>query len=143
MTLPDWLNENLFRWIANNGFAVVMAILLLGFAGSILTLLRYVVIDAVRYFTLRLDQMSERQSTSTDRQTASIDRLRETMDRQGELLGALAEGQRTAMLFLSHNMAEVVAHRAAVEPLANPESTPPGSADHPRPTLGVVKAVQQ
>jgi len=141
MTLPEWLNDNLFKWIANNGFAVVMAILLLGFAGSILALLRYVVIDAVRYFTVRLDQMSERQSNSTDRQTASVQRLSETMDRQGQLLGALAEGQRTAMVFLSHNMAEVVAHRAAVESPMIPEMPLPGSADHPRPTPGVVKAV--
>lgn len=128
--MPEWLDSETFKWIANNGFAVVIAILILTIiVAPILALLRYVIFDAVRYFTNRLDDIAtqqreqfrdmaaaqgeafgrlalaqERQNDSIDRQTEQITMSREQAVRNNEALSAL-------LMFVSHTQQEVVAHR--------------------------------
>jgi hypothetical protein len=106
------------KWVANNGFAVVIAILLL-------LLLRYVIIDAVAHFNRRLDTMSSEQLASFRDMTSAIRHLDETLDRLADQSAANHEAINTVLLFISHTQQEVVAHRTVVEGLERAAPSPP------------------
>jgi uncharacterized membrane protein YccC len=116
------------RWIVNNGFAVVIAILLL-------FLLRYVIVDAVAHFNKRLDTATVEQSTgfrdvaAAIRDQANATRhLDNTLDRLAEQASANHEAISTVLLFISHTQQEVVAHRVAIEGTSATVPSPPMQA---------------
>lgn len=96
------------RWVANNGFAVIIALLLLG-------LLRYVIIDAVAHFNRRLDELTIAQMTAVRDLTGSIEHLDHTLDKVAAQSAANHEALSNVMLFISHTQQEIVAHRQSVE----------------------------
>lgn len=124
--MPNWIDSQMFQWIANNGFAVVFAILLLGLiVVPILALLRYVIFDAVRYFTNRLDSMSLQQANAFDKLSVSIDRQSDVIALSREQAVRNNEALSTVLMFLSHTQQEVVAHRTAVEGPNDVAPSPP------------------
>jgi predicted PurR-regulated permease PerM len=127
------------RWIANNGFAVVIAtMLLLGFFWVLRVVLGDLakrVSSAVTYFTTKLDMVSDRQEKSLDRLddrlsmmtdnsidgttrlTAALNEIASSQREQAAAMAALNESNRILLTFMTQNMANVQAHRAVVEPI--------------------------
>lgn len=135
--LPEWVNENLFKWVANNGLAVVFVILLLGvIVGPLLALLRYVIRDAVGHFNTRLDTSSMEVSAGFRELTRTLGHLDQTLDRLTEQSAANHEALTSLMLFQAHTQAEVIAHRANMESGQDPKIPTPA------PPVGVVKPVE-
>lgn len=96
------------QWVANNGFAVVIALLLLW-------MLRDMVLSAVGQFNKRLDALTHAQTSAVQQLTGSIEHLDHTLDRVARQSAANHEALSILMRFLSHTQQEIVAHRATVE----------------------------
>jgi hypothetical protein len=115
-SLPEWVNEQLFRWITNNGLATVFVILVLGvIVAPLLALLRYVIQDAVGHFNTRLDNAQLEQSAGFREMSAVITHLDGTLDRLADQSAANHEALSNLLMFVSHTQLEVVAHRGVVE----------------------------
>lgn len=133
------------RWVANNGFAVVMATLLLFvlfiILNRVLGNIAAQITGAIQYFTSKLDVISTRQESSFDRfdnrmesmaerQAVATEKLADVLREQTAALVSMGESNRNILIFLTQNMAQLAAHRQAVEG---------GDA----PSTGVVKPIQQ
>lgn len=110
------ISDQMFQWIANNGFAVVVAMFLM-------YMLRVVILDASQHFTQRIDALADDQRMAFRDVTRSNAVLVETLEKQTQAINdnrvvmeQMHEGLKTMLLFLSHTQQEVVAHRATVEP---------------------------
>src|SRR5437016_5364672 len=112
---PITLSDDLFKWIANNGFAVVMAVLLLG-------LLSYVIFDAVAHFNTRLDQSALelsagfREMAATNRETTgAISHLDRTLDKLANQSSANHEALSILLRFQSMTQQDVMVAKRTVE----------------------------
>lgn len=124
--LPEWVNEQLFKWITNNGLATVFVILVLALIVTpLLALLRYVIRDAVGHFNTRLDQNSTELSAGFRELAVAIRHLDGTLDELATQAHANHEAISNLMMFVSHTQQEVVAHRTVIEgPSASIPSPP-------------------
>jgi Mg2+/Co2+ transporter CorB len=114
--LPEWVNESMFKWVTNNGLAVVFVVLLLALVVSpLFLLLRYVIFDAVRYFTARLDSMARSQARSTERLADAIAGLAQETRQSREQNVLNHEALSGIMLFMSRTQQDVVLTKKAVE----------------------------
>jgi hypothetical protein len=149
------------RWVANNGFAVVIALsvilpgvalfgwLVRGLVNGMATRIDH----AVEYFTQKLDSLSARQeqsldrlddrlesmtTTSTDNANGIAQALREIARSQSEQAAAMAalnESNRILLTFMTQNMSNIQAHRSVVEPvITGIEGQPP---------VGVMRGVEE
>lgn len=136
--------DELMRWSANNGLAVVFLLL---FFGLFTWVIRHVlgslvkqIGEAVTYFTGKLDSITERQEKSfdrlddrmgqiSDRQADAIREFSAALREQSATLAAVGEGLRSMSIFMSRTTTEVVAHREKTE------NTPP--------TTGVIKPIEE
>lgn len=154
------LSDDLFRWVANNGLAVVF---LFSFFGLFVWVIRKVldnlvkqIGDAVRYFTAelgaiskrneehmdrvddRLASMSDGQTDATTRLVAALNSLTDVNRSQGELMAAMNESIRIQLNFTTQQMMQQAALTQQVAHVAtslNPEPGPGG-------TTGVIKPVE-
>ncbi len=136
------------------GFPIVAFILIvLAVVAPLYALLRYVIVDAVRYFTNRLDQITRQSDAAYDRLgdhiSRSNDRLVEAIDRQSAQISRQTEqialsreqGARNnealqiTLQFLSHTQQEITAHRATVEPAVESQLSSLASAHIPSPPV--------
>lgn len=122
------ISDQMFQWIANNGFAVVVAMFLM-------YMLRVVILDASQHFTQRIDALADDQRNAFRDVSRSNSALVETLERQTQAINdnrvvmeQMHEGLKTMLLFLSHTQQEVVAHRATVEPQLSGGSDVVGSS---------------
>jgi hypothetical protein len=123
-SLPDWLNDSLFRWITNNGLATVFVILILAIiVAPLLALLRYVIFDAVAHFNKRLDLSTVELSAGFRQMASTIEHLDETLDKLANQSAANHEALTNVMLFMSRTQTDVILtkealreHRDVVEP---------------------------
>jgi predicted PurR-regulated permease PerM len=115
------------RWIANNGFAVVIAVLILAIVvAPLIALLRYVILDAVNHFNGRMDISTMEMSAGFREMSSAIRHLDSTLDKLSNQSAANHEAISNVLLFMSHTQQEVVAHRKAIEEgVSSPIPSPP------------------